>query len=488
MPLRPIETFLEKPARDPFRLFIQAIFRGVTKIRTLDQAMEQMGLLPYPLGEDEGEGPYFFPRPSSSKRYARLGFTVEDRSGAEAFTISCAGCHAGSLFGRPVLGMTNRFPRANEVFVMGKSLTQRISSSLFQRVLKATPRETQIYEELREAAQYVGARKPQALGLDTSLAQVALSLAHRRADEWATKDPALAKTPRDEILSKVASDSKPMVWWNVKYKNRFLSDGSVVSGNPVYTNFLWNELGRGTDLHELGAWLEANAQVIRELTTAVFAAEAPHWTDYFPSHSISVERARRGQKIFERSCAGCHGIYEKNWENPDPIHALRTVTVRYPNPTPVKNVGTDPLRARGMISLAKGLNPLKISKENGVLIEPQEGYVPPPLVGIWARFPYFHNNSVPSLCDLLTVGESRPVTYWAGPSEDLDRDYDSDCVGYPTEKRVPPAWKKNPEYRFDTRLEGLSNRGHDDRILVQDGKERFTLEEKFELIEFLKTL
>ncbi len=48
---------------------------------------------------------------------------------------------------------------------------------------------------------------------------------------------------------------------------------------------------------------------------------------------------------------------------------------------PVINVGTDPMRRLGMVSLER-LNDLEISKQNGTLIRSQGGYVPPPLVGI----------------------------------------------------------------------------------------------------------
>jgi len=47
------------------------------------------------------------------------------------------------------------------------------------------------------------------------------------------------------------ADSKPAVWWGLKYKNRWLSDGSVVSGNPIFTNIIWNELVTLNDLTDL---------------------------------------------------------------------------------------------------------------------------------------------------------------------------------------------------------------------------------------------
>ena len=41
---------------------------------------------------------------------------------------------------------------------------------------------------------------------------------------------------------------------------------------------------------------------------------------------------------------------------------------------------------------------------------------------------------------------------------------------------------------YDSRREGMKNTGHDDGIFLKDGVEVFSVTEKSELIEFLKTL
>ena len=339
----------------------------------------------------------------------------------------------------------------------------------------------------------VETKVPVVLGLDTSLAQVALSLAKRKDDAYATRTDYHARFPRENKLEKMISDSKPAVWWNLKYKNRWLADGSIVSGNPVHTNILWNELGRGTDLKELEQWLQTNDKKIQDLTAAVFATKAPRYEKFFGDHSINLERARRGQKLFVQSCQKCHGVYEKGWnlpgaENLSVNEQIQNVKVTYPEQTPVKDVGTDPGRYLGMKEFSADLNRLAISKAIGVFVEPQKGYVPPPLVGIWSRWPYFHNNSIPNLCALLTPGKGRPVSYYSGPANNRETDFDQDCVGYPLGSKTPTAWKKNPEYLYDSRREGLSNKGHDERIFIKDGVEIFTKSDKQDLIEFLKTL
>jgi len=491
IPWRPVEEFLDDRSPNPIRELLKRAFGTFTQVKSTDDLFARAGLNPYP--KSSAEGADEIPHRGDEIPKTRMGVTVFRREGVEAFTISCAACHSANLFGKKILGMTNRFARANDFFVLGKKSIRLVSPPLFERVMHASRSETDLYARLRERMRAVGAKEPTTLGLDTSLAQVAISLAHRGDDEYASFDPRRERSPKREPLATFVADSKPAVWWNVKYKNRFLSDGSVVSGNPIYTNILWNEIGRGTDLHELETWFAENAKTIEELTTAVFSTEAPRYTDFFPAQTVSLDRAKRGEATFAKTCAGCHGTYAKAWNLPNadslPLaERLRTTEVRYPEKTKVVNVGTDPQRAQGMLSLERGLNPLAISKRNGILIKHQTGYVPPPLVGIWARWPYFHNNSAPNLCAVLTAGKDRPKSYFAGEALDPARDYDSECGGYPEGDRVPAAWKKDAAYRYDTAKPGMGNRGHDERIFLKDGVEILTREEKRDLIEFLKTL
>jgi hypothetical protein len=322
---------------------------------------------------------------------------------------------------------------------------------------------------------------------------VALSLAKREQDDYATRTTRSAQYPRPNKLSTLIADSKPAVWWNVKYKNRWLSDGSIVSGNPVHTNFLWNEIGRGTDLRQLEMWMSQNNEQIEALTAAVFASKPPRYEKFFGLDSIDLEKAKRGQKHYIQSCQKCHGTYEKGWDQPlaftkNKAKQIQTIKVTYHKKTPVIDIGTDPGRYLGMKEFADDLNRLQISKNLNAMVEPQKGYVPPPLDGIWARWPYFHNNSIPNLCELLTPGPKRIKGYFAGKALDKKTDYDQECMGYPTSDNTPTQWTQNPEYFYDSTKEGLSNLGHDERIFIKEGKEIYSTTEKKELIEFLKTI
>ena len=299
---------------------------------------------------------------------------------------------------------------------------------------------------------------------------MALSLARRNNDEYATKNSILEKFPRKNELKEFVTDSKPMPWWNLKYKTRWLSDGSIVSGNPILTNFLWNEIGRGTDLLELENWMKNNSTAIKEITTAAFATEAPRYTDFFPPTSINIESAKRGEKLFNQTCLKCHGEYQKAWsgdhiEGLSVIELLATTKVIYDDQTQARDVGTDPNRYEAMKFFANELNNLAISKWMETKVEPQIGYVAPPLVGIWSRYPYFHNNSAPSLCAVLSLAANRPKKFILGPSVNKETDFDQECNGYPVGEKIPKAWLADTEALIDTSKSGLKNSGHEKMLL-----------------------
>jgi hypothetical protein len=132
-----------------------------------------------------------------------------------------------------------------------------------------------------------------------------------------------------------------------------------------------------------------------------------------------------------------------------------------------------------MASLAPRMNALDISRKYGMVLKASGGYVAQPLDGIWSRYPYLHNRSVPNLCELLKPASARVPRYYVGTTENIATDFDSACVGYPT-ANVPAQWISR-ERLFDTSREGLSNSGHE--IFVDA-----SAKDKRDLIEYLKTL
>ena len=113
-------------------------------------------------------------------------------------------------------------------------------------------------------------------------------------------------------------------------------------------------------------------------------------------------------------------------------------------------------------------------------------YVPPPLVGVWASWPYLHNGSVPTLRDLFEASANRPKQFYIGPSLSEQTDFDREKNGFPIP--APLSWRSK-DFLYDTSHPGQSNRGHDVGIFVDEsGQPVFTDKEKTDLLNFLKTL
>lgn len=490
IPYDPMINFFKSENSDLIEFILKLIKKDVSDITSEEGLYQWLGLNKY--NDESATGIYRIPYPDGHRPHYYMGASIVETKNGKGLTFSCATCHSASIFGTSIMGLTNKTVKANRLFHMAKQFVPFVPNGMFKRATGATDEEVEMLKRTKKNLHAVGATNPQVLGLDTSLPQVALSLSRRAKDENASKSPFYEAFPRANELDHAIADSKPAVWWNLKYKTRWLSDGSIVAGNPIYTNFLWNELGRGTELRELEGWMRDNQDTIKELTAAAFSSEAPRWTDFFDVKSINIEMAKRGESLFNDTCKKCHGEYVKAWsqedsENLSDVEKLETIKVFYHEQTPVKDVGTDPGRYLGTKAFADELNRLKISKMMKTIVEPQVGYVPPPLVGVWARFPYLHNNAVPSLCQLMTPPEQRVKTFYQIPTERRGVDFDEECVGFPIGDKIPKD-RKIKEAFFDTSKEGLKNIGHYKMFLNENGTEKFSKNEKADLLMFLKTL
>jgi hypothetical protein len=104
-------------------------------------------------------------------------------------------------------------------------------------------------------------------------------------------------------------------------------------------------------------------------------------------------------------------------------------------------------------------------------------YAALPLRGVWATPPYLHNNSVPTLRELLKPSSQRPTVFMVG-----QRDYDPVSVGY-----VQPADLSSIplRHRCDTRDAGNANTGHEGPAF---GAEGLSAGDVDDLLEYLKSL
>jgi mono/diheme cytochrome c family protein len=190
-------------------------------------------------------------------------------------------------------------------------------------------------------------------------------------------------------------------------------------------------------------------------------------------YEINRELAGRGERIFAAQCAGCHAFGAE----------------KVGRPIPLARIGTDRHRLDSWSEeAAAAFNNLDDYRWRYTHFRKTDGYVAVPLDGIWARAPYLHNGSVPTLWDLLAAPDKRPARFYRG----LDV-YDPTKVGFVSDQAAPvvvagagavtvrAASTARAGRLFDTAQPGNGNHGHVFGTTLPDA-------DKWALIEYLKTL
>ena len=225
--------------------------------------------------------------------------------------------------------------------------------------------------------------------------------------------------------------------------------------------------------------------------------KAPDWPeDIWPLDEAKVEQ---GKKLFKQHCVSCHG--EKGisgtdeWRvtmlSFDQIGTDKTAAENFMNyRVNSSKLGgpTEADQAFGLHFITEKVMKNRYEAENVTdaekpfldgkgrknLVRAPCGYKARPLHGIWATAPFLHNGSVPNLYELLSSYDERSKTFDVGSYM-----FDPVKVGMDTSVRNVT--------KFDVSLEGNSNKGHifDDTPGAIGAK--LTKEEKFAIIEFLKS-
>lgn len=235
---------------------------------------------------------------------------------------------------------------------------------------------------------------------------------------------------------------------------------------------IWNQNARdGLWLH----WDGDNDRLEeRNISAALAVGAAPDTLDFDslnrieawirqlppPAYPYAIDRglAARGSAIYGQYCGDCHnfgskGVGQVVWKG---------------------EIGTDPHRvdsftpelATKMNTLGTGY-PWKLSHYRKT-----DGYSSVPLDGIWARGPYLHNGSVPTLWELLQPVGQRPRIFYRGYDV-----FDRDRVGFISNGVGAEAagWK------YDTSVPGNGNQGHGYGTDLSE-------QDKRAIVEYMKTL
>ena len=346
---------------------------------------------------------------------------------SQGLSIDCMTCHGGGIFGKGVVGLGNS--------------TLDIQS-LFEEMYAAsgTPAKLPFHSSNARGTNEAGAFSVFLLG-------------------YRNDDLSLRLSPRDLDLRDDSCEDVP-AWWLLKKKQTMYYTGATDSRSVrSIMQFMMHPLNTPRDF--------TNAEpAFRDIQAYLLSLEAP-------KYPLPVDKplAAQGQTVFADNCAKCHGTYGD--------------TPTYPNKViPLAKIGTDPKRFENITqTFGDAYNASWFAKESGIKpLRDTNGYQAPPLDGIWATAPYFHNGSVPTLDGVLN-SLTRPKVFTRS-FRTTEADYDATKVGWKVTE-VPPADAKLPGHErrkvYDTTKPGRSNAGHtygDD----------LTPDERRALIEYLKTL
>ncbi|MEC7709209.1 MAG: cytochrome c [Planctomycetota bacterium] len=383
-------------------------------------AMERYGLLPHPSD------------PSRTVQY------VVDSKGN--WTMSCLACHQGQVAGEAVPGV----PNTNYAL---ETFTEEV------RLVKIAQGKSFGHMDVGSLLLPLGTTSG-----TTNAVMFGVALMHHR-------DPALNIISRSPRFDLIHHDMDAPPWWHYRKRNTLYADGFAPQGSRMLMQFLlvrengpekfleWEH-----DFEHVESWLES--------------LQPPKW-----QWKIDEKLASEGETVFREHCGNCHGSYGERDEYPEAV-------------IPIDEIGTDRVRFDALTDVErKALNESwfghfgRDAASIGSRQKP-EGYVAPPLDGVWASAPYFHNGSVPTLWHVLHP-KNRPTIWSRSPVG-----YDTNKVGLEIREFSPAAFAEvvgdgmssaRRRQFFDTTIRGKSAGGH----LYPEVLSRF---EKNAVLEYLKTL
>jgi len=206
-----------------------------------------------------------------------------------------------------------------------------------------------------------------------------------------------------------------------------------------------------------GLYLEVITQYIGALAPPKFIS------------AIDQTKASRGKVVYEKAkCASCHVADHADLPGMPPVMHIGTSKNRMFSSTPGLGEVVVPQlwavcsgnKSNATLEVTiNGKSTKPCSVDPRTLMLPRDvdntGYPSTPLDGIWARAPYLHNGSVPTLYHLMAKKNNtslRPTRFRTG-----SQNYDQRLMGWEWQEKTTRDYKQI----YDTKLDGFSNKGHE---------------------------
>jgi RoxA-like, cytochrome c-like len=353
--------------------------------------------------------------------------------GRKGLTTDCLLCHGGSIMGQSYIGLGNSTLEIQSFF-------EEMSSADGLRV--KTPFS---FGNVRGTSEAGG---------------MAVFLIGYREPDLSMRKTRLEFTLRDDLCE------DPPAWWLLKKKKTMYHTGGADARSVrSIMQFMMSPLNTRDVFHR-------EEETFRDIQAYILSLEPPKYP-----YPVDRSLAQKGEQLFVQNCAKCHGTYGES--------------ATYPNRVvPLAEIGTDPNRYQGIpVEVGQYYNTTWFAKEKSgwfldeYKVRHSPGYQAPPLDGVWATAPYFHNGAVPTVYHVLN-SKARPKIYTRSFGTNAE-DYDAAKLGWkvtildaPADRSLPPIERRKI---YDTTQPGRGNGGH-------TFGDHLTDKERMAVIEYLKTL
>jgi len=395
-------------------------------------------------GFSDGENENLLQREGDNAEVSRFFNVYELETGTKMVTgITCFACHTSKLDGEFIPGLGNSFTDFPDIPIEAFAFLDGI---VINQYGKDSPEWEEYQRFKRGASVTFPYLETPFKGVNPAFMFEEASNAYRNPVDLTWQDTLVYPLEQESI----ASDVPPL--WNVKKKHALYYTGL---GRGDFTKHLMQVASVMLKDSAQAAKIHANFD---DVLAWIWALEPPQYPK-----NIDQPLANNGKKVFVNTCQRCHGTYGAEESYPNLVLDVNTVK-------------TDPVYAQRLNSpgLKEWFNNSWYTQEPAPAASaPSEGYVAPPLDGIWATAPYLHNGSVPTLEALLN-SNLRP-TFWRRSFDDTDFNYET--VGWNYTREDGPT----DEYTYNTTIPGYGNQGHTYGDPLSD-------EERKALLEYLKTL
>jgi mono/diheme cytochrome c family protein len=372
------------------------------------------------------------PAPYANRKYP-MGLREAKGLLRDGITTDCLICHGGSIAGKSYVGLGNA---SLDIQALFEDLAHADGRGFKTPFTFCNVRGTS------EAA---------------SMAVFLLSLR--------TPDLRMRTSPVDLGLKDDMCEDVPAWWLLKKKKTMYYTGTSHARSVRSLMQFMLASLNTPTKIKKA-------EPAFKDIQTYLLRLEPPKYP--FP---IDRSLARKGERVFAKTCARCHGTYGEKWTYPNKI-------------IPIDVIGTDRKRFDGLSQKFGeyynkswfGREELGLQADSHLVTLPK-GYQAPPLDGLWATAPYLHNGSVPTVYHVLN-SKDRPQIYtrsFRTGKEDFDQvklGWRIRVLNRPADPNLPAIERRKI---YDTTLPGRGNGGH-------TFGDRLTEAQRMAVIEYLKTL